>query len=123
MIKIYMCDTNEERENTSEQMLIDMSNQMKEKFDENEKEMKKIRKEKINLEVELVSWYGMITALDTLLAESACPPEIQTMSEILTSTADKWLKKKLGAEEEEGLEIMEGLDQLNIHIINQNNNI
>ena len=115
-----MSDTNEEeRENTSEQMLIDMSNQMKEKFDKNEKEMESLRKEKIKNEMEMISWYGLITALDGLLADSPCPHEIQTMSEILSARADKWLNKKLGGKEEE-ITIFSGINNLNIQIIDNN---
>ena len=60
------CENCQNRENTSESMLIDLSNQMKEKFEKNEAEVNKLRREKFHTEVEMMSWFGMITALDRI---------------------------------------------------------
>jgi len=84
-----------EQENTSEQMLIDMSNQMKQKFEENEREMEKLRREKFSTEVEMMSLFGLISALDDIIGNSPCPPEIQTISEVLNSKAEEWVKLRL----------------------------
>ena len=110
-----------EQQNTSEQMLIDMSNQMKEKFEENERVMEGLRRDKFNNEVEMFSWFGLISALDTLLAESGCPPEIQTISEVLNNKAEEWIKLRLGEVGCPKIFLSRPID-LNIEVITPENN-
>ena len=115
----------ENGENVSEQMLLDMSNQLKLKFDENEKEMECIKREKFMNDCEMMSWFGLIEALDTLIGDSGCPPEIQTISEVLTSKAERWVRRRLTSTESEPVYFRQG-GRLNIEIIdvqdNNNNN-
>lgn len=111
-----------ERENTSEQMLIDMANQMKEKFEKNEREMDSLKRDKFNNEVEMFSWFGLISALDSIIADSPCPPEIQTISEILNSKAEEWVKLRLSETSgSSGIFLTQPID-LNIEVITPQNN-
>lgn len=112
---------NDENGNTSEQMLIDMSNQMKQKFDENEKEMERIKRANFHNECEMMSWYGLISALDNLIGDSPCPPEIQTISEVLTNKAEEWVKLRL-SQNNPGIYLRRGMLDLNIEIIEPENN-
>lgn len=113
------CENCHNRENTSESMLIDLSNQMKEKFEKNEAEVNKLRREKFHTEVEMMSWFGMITALDRILTESSCPPEIQTVSEILCSQATDWVRLRL-TESSAKIPDFEILD-INVELLPDNN--
>ncbi len=108
-----------EQENTSEQMLLDMSAQMKDIVDKKDREMEMLRRQKINHEMELMSWYGLITALDTLVCNSgSCEIEIQTISEVLCNKSEEWVRMCLG-----GDKIIFGLPvELNIEVIGNNNN-
>tara|TARA_R110002153_G_C13267719_1_gene492979 strand:- start:368 stop:700 length:333 start_codon:yes stop_codon:yes gene_type:complete len=105
-----------EQENTSEQMLIDMSAQMKEIVDRKDREIEQVIRQKLNNQLELMSWYGLITALDTLICNSGgCETEIQTVSEILMNKSEEWVRMCLGGQPYFGIE-------LNVEVIENNNN-
>jgi len=113
------CENCQNRENTSESMLIDLSNQMKEKFEKNEEEVNKLRRDKFHTEVEMMTWFGMITALDRILSDGSCPPEIQTVSEILCNQATEWVRLRL-TENNIKIPDFEILD-INVELLTDNN--
>lgn len=113
------CENCQNRENTSESMLIDLSNQMKEKFEKNEAEVNKLRRDKFHTEVEMMTWFGMITALDRILSDGSCPPEIQTVSEILCNQATDWVRLRL-TENNIKMPDFEILD-INVELLTDNN--
>jgi len=113
------CENCQNRENTSESMLIDLSNQMKEKFEKNEAEVNKLRRDKFHTEVEMMTWFGMITALDRILSDGSCPPEIQTVSEILCNQATDWVRLRL-TENNIKIPDFEILD-INVELLTDNN--
>ncbi len=113
------CENCQNRENTSESMLIDLSNQMKEKFEKNEEEVNKLRRDKFHTEVEMMTWFGMITALDRILSDGSCPPEIQTVSEILCNQATDWVRLRL-TENNIKIPDFEILD-INVELLTDNN--
>ena len=111
-------------ENVSEQMLIDMSNQMKEKFEKNEKEMECLKKANLKTECEMMTWFGLITSIDAML-DYSCPVEIRTLFEVLESRAENWVKSRLTTTESDPVYFRQA-GRLNIEIIdvqdNNNNN-
>lgn len=86
--------TNEEK-NTSEQMLLDMSAQMKDIVDKKDEELEYLKRKLQNHQIEILSWWGLIQAENDLLSMEHCeyPMEIQTISDILTSKVESYIKK------------------------------
>ena len=71
-------------EMTNEGMLLDMANQMKEKYEENENKIKKYKDRYDNLLKEVITFYGLIRVLDNLINEAFdMDSEILVLSEIL----------------------------------------
>ena len=58
------------QENMTEQMYLEMVNQLKEKFDLNEYLMKKMELRVLELKKELFSSYGIIRLLDNMIHQS-----------------------------------------------------
>jgi|TARA_R110000823_G_scaffold12019_1_gene40443 hypothetical protein len=82
-------------ENTSEQMLIDMSNQMKDIVDKKDEELDYLKRKLQGHQIEILSWWGLIQAENDLLSMEHCeyPMEIQTISDILTSKVESYVKR------------------------------
>jgi len=68
----------------NEQMYLDMVNQLKDKFDNNEYIMKRIQKQNIELKKEIVTAFGCMRILDNLIHNSyGADADIMLLSESL----------------------------------------
>jgi len=91
---VVECD---EPELTTEQMLIDMSNQMKEKFNENEININSIKRKCILFRNEILTTAGMIDVLDDLVHQfdHHMPAEITIMMSVLQGRLQEFLRAKI----------------------------
>ena len=91
---VLECD---ERELTTEQMLIDMSNQMKEKFNENEINMNSIKRKCILFRQEILTTAGMVDVLDDLVHQfdHHMPGEISILMSLLQGRLQDFINAKI----------------------------
>ena len=92
--EVVECD---EPELTTEQMLIDMSNQMKEKFNENEMNMNSIKRKCILFRHEILTTAGMVDVLDDLVHQfdHHMPGEISILMSLLQGRLQDFLSAKI----------------------------
>jgi len=93
-VEVVECD---EPELTTEQMLIDMSNQMKEKFNENEINMNSIKRKCILFRQEILTTAGIVDVLDDLVHQfdHHMPGEISILMSLLQGRLQDFINAKI----------------------------
>ena len=82
----------EEPKPMTEQMYLDMVDQLKEKFDNNENLMKRIQKQNLELKKEIITAFGCMRILDNLIHSSyGVDGDIITLSESLRGHLSDYL--------------------------------
>lgn len=103
-------------ENTSEQMLLDMSAQMKDIVDKKDEEVDYLKRKLQGHQLEILSWWGLIEATNDLLSHEHCeyPMEVQTVSDLLTSKVESYIRKTFCKNMKPSMTIDIPLDILNL---------
>tara|TARA_R110000772_G_scaffold2257_5_gene7832 strand:- start:1856 stop:2194 length:339 start_codon:yes stop_codon:yes gene_type:complete len=91
-----LCETVESiNTEVKENMLLDMSNQLKEKFDEIERVEKRLKLKHKTLIRKVLTIYGLIKAIDKISNENIeLPIELQSIIDILHDTIEDFLEQE-----------------------------